>query len=468
MIYAKEELGRWTGGRWHGEPEGMNGFCHDTRRLRPGEVFVALTTPRRDGHAFLAQACEAGASAALVARPDPTVPLPQLQVDEVLPAFQAIARENRLRFAGPVTGITGSCGKTNTKDLLARLLGVGRTLATEANLNNTLGVPLMLTRLDGALHEAAVIEAGISLPGEMEQMARIIAPDIAIVTLVAPVHLEGMGSLEAIAREKCRLPEAVREGGRIFFPASCLAHEPFRAFGKRATVTVAAREKPPGGGQERTVRYMTETGESGGVRLILEPAPPAFSPLEPPPMAPGMLSNTVLAVLAALDLGVPAEVIQERLRHWRPSSWRGEIVRSSRHTFLADCYNASPPSMSEAFAAFDLHFPPGPPRLFLLGGMAELGPASARLHHLTGTRLKLAPADRAFLLGEDAEAFREGLLEAGARAEQVTVVRSLEAMRGALEAFSGPVLLKGSRQYALERLLPGSAAEGGEPGGRPW
>ena len=164
-------MAAWTGGRWTRIPGGaVSGFTQDTRQLAAGQVFVALRTDKRDGHDFLAEAQTRGATAALVSREDKTTTLPQLVVEDTLEAFQRIAREHRREFHGTVVGVSGSVGKTSTKDLLALLLGgVPKVLATEGNLNNHLGVLLTLTRLDPAIHLAAVIEAGISGPGEISR-----------------------------------------------------------------------------------------------------------------------------------------------------------------------------------------------------------------------------------------------------------------------------------------------------------
>ena len=167
-VFSPDTLAQWTGGRWTVPPlSPLTGFAIDTRKVRPGQIFVALKTDQRDGHEFVASAEAAGASAALVALPNPAVALPQLVVADPLGAFQTIARAHRRNFRGPVVGISGSAGKTSTKNLLALLLGgeAGGVLATEGNLNNHLGVPLTLTRLNPAEHRFAVIEAGISGSG---------------------------------------------------------------------------------------------------------------------------------------------------------------------------------------------------------------------------------------------------------------------------------------------------------------
>src|SRR6478735_1564486 len=162
-TFAAEKLATWTGGSWSPiSGAALTGFNQDTRTLGAGQVFVALKTDKRDGHAFLGEARTRGAAGALVAHPVAGESLAQLVVADPLAAFQVIAREHRREFHGTVVGVTGSVGKTSTKDLLGLLLGgVPDVLATEGNLNNYIGIPLTLTKLDPAAHKFAVIEAGI-------------------------------------------------------------------------------------------------------------------------------------------------------------------------------------------------------------------------------------------------------------------------------------------------------------------
>src|ERR1051326_9489468 len=210
-TFAPEDLATWTGGHWTTRPTvPLAGFTMDSRQLRAGQVFIALKTEKRDGHDFLPAAHAAGASAAIVSAPNDLLPLPQLVVNDPLASFQSIAREHRRAFRGPVVGISGRAGKTSTKNLLALLLGgeAAGVRATEGNLNNHIGVPLTLTRLDHAAHKFAVVEAGISQPGEMTPLASMIEPDVAIITLVAPAHLDELGDLAGVARATAALPAA--------------------------------------------------------------------------------------------------------------------------------------------------------------------------------------------------------------------------------------------------------------------
>jgi len=452
-AFAPASLATWTGGRWTRTPgAAVTGFGQDTRRLASGQMFVALRTGRRDGHDFLADARAQGAAAALVAREIDGSDLPQLVVPDPLAAFQAIAREHRRAFAGPVVGVTGSAGKTSTKDLLALLLGgAPGVLATEGNLNNTIGVPLTLTRLEPGAHQAAVVEAGINQPGEMAVLAAMIAPDHAIVTLVGPAHLELLGSLEGVAVEKARLPAAVRPGGLAVCPVSCWAYAPFRALAN-PLVLVPANEGMVAVDARSLSFTVLHRPERTEVTLA------GRRPFLLRRVSGGMAQNAALALALASELGVPDAELQRRLERWQPAQWRGELRRVGEADVYCDFYNANPASMADSIAAFAGMVPDDRPRLYVLGGMEELGAAAAEFHRQLGRSLLLRPGDRLLALGEHAAALRAGLLENGNDPAQVEVVDDLAPVRARLAGFRGSVFLKGSRRYQLELLLGTEAA----------
>lgn len=423
-------------------------------------MFVALKTAQRDGHDFLTAAETAGASAALVARPNSALALPQLVVADPLAAFQTIAREHRRAFPGPVVGISGSAGKTSTKNLLALLLGgaAGGVLATEGNLNNHLGVPLTLTRLDAARHRAAVIEAGISAPGDMATLARMIEPDVAIITLVAAAHTAELGGLEGVAREKAGLVQAVRPAGMAIFPRPCAAFAPFAETGVRHLVVERAEVIRPTAPPKDTVYFaVTQRGDSTAIALAYgEPPPLAFTLRR---VTEGMAQNAALAICAALWLGVPRETIQDRLAEWVPAKLRGEVRREGGRLLYLDCYNANPASMADALEAFYAIAPADEPRLLVLGGMEELG-AEAEMHHRAlGRALRLRPGDRALVIGDHAGAVQTGAREGGGAAGQVEIFESVAEAAARVAEFRGSVFVKGSRRYQLERVVqPGAEA----------
>jgi len=452
-TFAAEKLAAWTGGRWTRMPGGATaGFTQDTRQLAPGQAFVALKTGRRDGHDFLAEARERGAVAAIVGREVTGTEIPQLIVGDPLAAFQRIAGEHRREFPGTVVGVTGSVGKTSTKDLLALLLGgVPGILATEGNLNNQLGVPLTLTKLDPAVHRTAVIEAGIGGPGEMEPLAAMIEPDHAIVTLVAPAHLEKLGAIQGVAAEKAGLLRAVRAGGRRVFPASCLAHEDFRTFENPLVLVPENEDMTRISGQSIKFNVFhrpdrTELTLDGKRRFILRR------------ISGGMAQNAALALAFASELGVEDAALQSRAENWQPSKWRGELRRVGEASVYCDFYNANPASMTDAIDAFNRSVPAEFPRIHVLGCMEELGAASAEYHRQLGRGMHLRPGDFVFIIGDQAAALREGLLENGNDPGQVGVIADLAAVRERLAGFQGAVFLKGSRRYRLESVLDPSSA----------
>lgn len=452
-------LAAWTGGRWTGRPgRAPAGFSVDSRRLEPGQAFVALKTERRDGHEFLGAALKAGASAAIVARADSRVALPQLVVGNPLEALQAVAGEHRRRFRGTVVGITGSAGKTSTKELVWLLLGGEQAgvLATEANLNNQIGVALTLCRLDPENHRFAVVEAGISAPGEMGPLARMIDPDIALVTLVGPAHLSGLGSLESVAREKAVLARSVRKGGTCVFPASCEAYAAFRSLSEQDCLVVEpagslAGRRPREGRARFTASH---SGELTTVSVAFGPPPPVVARLCR--TTDGMAQNAALAICAALRAGVARDDVGRRLVSWRPSPLRGEWRVSDGRRVYLDCYNANPASMADALAAFGAVAPPDEPRLYVIGCMEELGPDSQRYHVELGRSLALRGGDRLVAVGSHAGSVRAGALEGGAGPSQVEVADSIEPFSAQLASFRGSVFVKGSRRHELERVFVGA------------
>jgi len=459
-AFAPQLLAEWTTGQWLGSTPNteITGFCQDTRRLKPGDCFVALKTDRRDGHDFLAAARDAGASSALVDRARIDLNLPQLEVGDSLLAFQTIAHQHRHAFTGPVVGVTGSCGKTSTKDLIAHLLG-DSCLKTEKNLNNTLGVPLTLTQLDPAKHRCAVIEAGINEPGEMSVLGGMIAPTVTVVTMIGPAHLEKLGSLENIAKEKAELARLAGPGATLVCGESCMKYAAFHRFpGEIFSVCGVCESEPAIEYTEYRCcfRYFRE---GPATRVQVYSALFAGQFVIEAALTAGMVSNAVLAVLTAILCGAKWSEIKERLRNWKPGADRGSIYHDHGNFYYVDCYNANPASMTDALETFATLAPGGLHRLYLLGGMRELGEFSDTLHRKVGGDVKLRPQDRVVLIGEEAAAYAEGLREGGALASQITQVADADAARPTVESFNGACFIKGSRAYALETLVPAGLME---------
>ena len=452
----------------------LKAFSIDTRKLTAGDVFVALKTGKRDGHDYLADAQAAGASAAFVARPNPDIGLPQLVVADPLAAFQTIAREHRRMFRGPVVGISGSAGKTSTKDLLSLLLGgtsgvvvtegnlppthgssdaarTGGVLATEGNLNNHIGVPLTLTRIDPAHHQFAVIEAGLSAPGEMVTLAHMIEPDVAIITLVAPAHTEDLGGIEGVAREKSQLPAKTWAGGVAIFPRSVADYSAFRDL----TVGTLVAERVEDAATQPAVKNAIHftVSHRGPTTQVVIAREGVLSEFEFRRVSDGMAQNAVLAITAARWLGVTDQAIRSRLPAWKSAKLRGEIRVLDGRLLYLDCYNANPASMADALASFEEIAPANEPRLFVIGCMEELGAESTAHHLALGRSLQLREDDQLFVIGSHAHDVCAGVLQQGDFTRQIQIVSTLEPVSAFLADWRGSVFVKGSRRYQLEKIL---------------
>ena len=416
-------------------------------------MFIALKTEKRDGHDFLADAQTAGAGAALVAVANPKIALPQLVVRDPLRAFHAIARENRRAFHGKVVGISGSAGKTSTKDLLALLLGGAScgVVATEGNLNNHIGVPLTLTRIDPAQHTFAVIEAGISTPGEMAPLAEMIAPDVAIVTLVAPAHTEELGGVGGVAREKSVLPAMARPHGVAIFPQSVAEFLVFRELSVRSLVVERVEVLRSGEPAKHRVYFSVSHEDDRTVLRLAHSGHSREYVLRR--VSDGMAQNAALAIVAARYLGVEGESVQTRLAGWKPGKLRGEMRWLDGRLLYVDCYNANPASMTDALDAFESVAPAGVPRLFVLGCMEELEAEAAMHHQALGRSLNLTEGDQLFVIGTHAHDVCAGVLQQGDFTKQIQIVSTLEPVSAFLPDWRGSVFIKGSRRYQLEKIL---------------
>ena len=449
------EVASWSGGRWQGAkmPEWITGFCFDARTIKPGECFVALSCGARDGHEFVGQALNKGAGSLLLERPQ-EVTLPQLIVDDSLTAMGSIASGLRRQFTGTVIGITGSCGKTSTKEMLRMLLGEAHTHATPGNWNNRIGVPMTLFGLDENEHEFAVVEAGINQPGEMAALGAIIQADLTIITNIGPAHLELLGSLENIAAEKSHLPAYSRAEAPVILPHSAFKYPAFSKYADRATVLAAEDEaidiKP-----RKVVRYSLEVPGLVSSKLsLLDGA--TVQDFEVASPSRGICTNAALAIIAARYCGVSDVEIGKRLQTWAPASKRGRIEKRGEQTFYVDCYNANPASMNDALAAFCQSMPPNESRCYIIGTMNELGEDSAEMHREIGRTIELRKRDQVFFVGPEAltQVYVEGLLETGVSATQMESVNDAKRIESVVADFVGNVFLKGSRSHQLEKILP--------------
>lgn len=454
LQLAQDACGFWFNGN---QPNFISGFSFDSRQLKEGDIFLALKGEKNNGHDYLYIAMEKGAAGAIVEEVNVHISLPQLEVTNVLEAFQRLAQIHRERFLGPVICITGSCGKTTTKDLLTHLIQ-DDVHSTYLNHNNLLGVPLTLVGLDNFLHKYAVIEAGMNIPGEMACLASMIKPDISIITNVFPVHLEGLGSIENIAHEKAFLANATKEKGIVLFPSACLNYKAFQSLALKAKVLARQEEIINNIPQNQIIRYEVKDNLDHTLSLYIQLNEiSGIQIFNLPLLSEGMMTNIALAISLALLIGIKEEEIKNRLLTWKPSKLRGQVYECDKQIYYADCYNANPASMLDALSIFQKRFNFSSRHLYILGCMAELSDQAELYHYKIGKALKLRPEDKVILLGLHATSYALGLIEAGNHNSQIICLQNKEKVFDYLNEFEGTIFLKGSKSYALWELLPGKA-----------
>jgi UDP-N-acetylmuramoyl-tripeptide--D-alanyl-D-alanine ligase len=453
--FTKDELADAAGGRWIGTaPEAVEGVSTDTRTIAPGALFVALRGERFDAHAFLGEAAAKGAAAAVVLeeRAADASLLPRLAVRDTLAALGAIARLHRRRFRIPVVGVTGSNGKTTTREMLAAILATrGKVLRSEGNLNNEVGVPLTLFGLEAA-HSAAVIEMGMSHPGEIARLAAIAEPQVGVVTLAAPAHLEGLGTVDAVADAKAELYLGLPESGVAIANADdARMLKRSQASGRRMITFSAA-----GGRRGDVVVLEIVSQGAGGLRFVL-----GIGNREVPVHIPGLVgahnaANAAAAAAAAIALGCTDREIAAGLSAVKAVGRRLRLeALPSGVQLVDDCYNANPASMSAALRTLgDLARSSGGRPVAALGDMLELGPSEGEAHRALGAEAAAAGVRALAAFGPRSRATAEAARTAGlADAFHTEDVGELVRWAKRTLARGDVLLVKGSRGMKLERLV---------------
>jgi len=434
--------------------EPVRGLAIDSRALAAGDLFVALPGERADGHRFLPDVADT-ALAALVSTPDPESALTQLVVDDVPKALLSIARGFRGLFPElTVVGITGSVGKTTTKDYLGAVLSAfAPTVVSPGNMNTVYGVPLTLARLrrDTVL---AVVEMGMQWAGEIASLAEVARPRIGVVTAVGPAHLEFFSDVRSIALAKAELLLQLPTDGAAVLPREC---EYFPLLAERTPCPVVTfglevgdlRAERLAKGSRFTAVWTPPEGISGGpARFVVElPTPGAHHVL-----------SALRAAAVALVLGAPPELIAGELAGARITPLRGEVYRRGGLTVLADAYNANPLSMSAALETLETL---AGRRVAVLGDMLELGPTAPRLHESVGAEAAERGVEVLVAVGAFAEDIARGARENGL-GEIYTAADRLEAqtiLKRVLRT-GDTLLVKASRALRLDLLLEEDALEG--------
>ena len=421
----------------------------DSRQLSVGALFVALTGPNFDGHDFIAAARERGAVAALVSRPVAD-PLPQLRVADTRLALGQLAAAWRSRFTGILVALTGSNGKTTLKEMIAAILRVrGPTLATEGNLNNDIGVPLTLLRLNGE-HAHAVIEMGANHPGEIAYLTELEQPDVAIINNAGPCHLEGFGDVAGVARAKGEIFQGLGPDG----VAVINRDDEYADY----WVGLNPGRRIMDFGLDRPAMVRGEILDAASNRFRLSTTMEEIT-VRLPLTGRHNVRNALAAAAAALAVGATLEDIRRGLESLREVGGRLQHLLG-RHggAVIHDAYNANPASLAAALAAVGA----GPGRKWLvLGDMRELGPAADAWHARSGSEARVAGFERLYALGEHSRAAVAAFGTGAAHFEDVDAL--VADLNRDLHQDGEPavVLVKGSRGMRMERVV--TALMTGEP-----
>jgi UDP-N-acetylmuramoyl-tripeptide--D-alanyl-D-alanine ligase len=411
----------------------------DTRSLAPGALFVALSGERFDGHDHLEKARAAGASGAVVRKGTaPVAGLTFFEVPDTLEAYGRLGRARRKQVTGPVVAITGSNGKTSTKEMAAAILRTSfATHATRLNLNNLVGIPqTILAAPEGT--EAMVIEAGANMPGEIDRARQIIDPSVGFITNVAESHLEGFGSVEGVLREKLALIKGVAlavvgtEPAKLAVEARPLARRVVTAGLAGADITPASVAVSPSGEASFVI---------DGVKVAL------------PLRGAHQVGNAMLAWSLVRELGLDPKAAGEALSSLVLPGGRGEILESGGFTIVHDAYNANPSSFRAAIATAQA-MRPGRRLVFVAGSMRELGAEAPRLHQEIAEGLVALAPDLLAVVGEFVPALGPTAARLGDRVLAAGDPIELGPRLAARLRGDELIFLKASRGVALERILP--------------
>lgn len=435
----------------------IRGVSSDSRRIQPGELFVPLQGPTFDGHHFIGQALERGAAGSLT-RPgwEPKAGGNEgpgkflIRVENPLNALGDLAHFWRGRHSRvKVAAITGSNGKTTTKEMAAQTLsGAFRVLKTEGNLNNLIGLPLVLLRLSDE-HEVAVLEMGMNVPGEIRRLKEIAEPQVSLITNVGRAHLAFLESLEGVARAKGELWEGLEREDWIAVNAddprvvelAAAVHCRKKTFGIRERAEISAEE--------------ISVEAAGGTRFSLKLEGKKI-PIQLNTFGGHNLYNALGAAALAVIVGLDAEKIAAGLERFHPHPGRGRIHRLGRGLHLLDdTYNSNPDSLQAVLAAFGEMRGENRGQV-VLGDMLELGPGTAGFHEEAGRRVGALGFEHLFFCGEQREHLEEGAKSAGMEESRIHTFANPEEIPESLESVVDEgdwILVKGSRRLRMERVV---------------
>ena len=418
----------------------------DSRAVPPDAVFWGIRGSRHDGSDFAADASCRGASVSVVSATAKTTGCgPRIVVSDPLAALTSLAHQVRSRYEGLVIGVTGSVGKTTTRDMLHMILSTAyEGLQSERNFNNDVGVPLTLLRL-ARQHEFAVLELGARQAGEIARLCQIVQPEVGVVTCIGETHLESFGSLETIAQTKWELVDALPPNGFAVLNGD----DPhLRALASRAACRVVWVGTGNDGDYRAERVCLTEDGlqfsVDGHEYLV-------------PVFGRHLLTSCLCALAVATEIGLSPQQIAEGFRRVAPLPGRGQRVVSGGCLLIDESYNASPPSVRAAIAQLaEVPCRRGGRRILVLGDMLELGPTAAAEHFALGQLAAEQQIDQILAVGEHADAVLAGAQKSGLPSHNLASLKNLDVLLALLDCSLEPgdvVLVKGSRSMGLERVV---------------
>jgi UDP-N-acetylmuramoyl-tripeptide--D-alanyl-D-alanine ligase len=450
--FILKEVAEGVGGSILGDPEAVaTAVSTDSRQAQPGELFVALRGERFDGHDFIEETARRGVTMFMVdsawcaAGHELPSGCSAVVVPDTMQGLGDLACWHRHRFKITVVAVTGSNGKTTTKEMLARIMTqTGPGIKTEGNLNNLIGLPLTLLRLTGR-ERWAVVEIGMSAFGEIDRLAEICDPDVGIITNAFPAHLETLGSVEGVAKAKGELFLRLKPGAFAVYNVDdpLISKCPSPAHATRLTFGLRGAEV-----SSAQVKSLGKKGESFTLRLPEEEQQVVLNAF-----GKHNIYNALAAAAAAHALGVPGDVIQAGLEEFTPYDKRFQLEEHAGVYLIDDSYNANPASMAAALTT--LKELKGEGRAAAaLGDMLELGAGTEAAHRELG-RVAAGCVERLYVLGAQADEVAQGALEAGLTADSVLVANGHDEIAQALLSWLRPgdsVLFKGSRGMRMERV----------------
>jgi UDP-N-acetylmuramoyl-tripeptide--D-alanyl-D-alanine ligase len=447
---------------------GFKRISTDSRQVRPGDLFIALKGDRFDGHEFVATACRAGAVGAIVQEGTPVPGLNRLigasdtktkkenpgplvlNVSDTLRAYQQLAGHHRGRFAIPVVAVTGSNGKTTTKEMVACVLAAQwPTMKTEGNLNSQIGVAQTLLRLSKR-YQAAVIEMGVDNIGQTARLSDMVRPTVGIITNIGPDHLEFFGSLDVSAQSKAELLEWLPEFGTVVLNAD-------DAYFDHLAAQAHCRVLSFGFSERADIRAIGLSADGPSGTMVTVRVPGRVRPLTLRLRVSGRhnVANALSAVAVGISLGLTGTTMTRGLAAFRPAAMRSQVAVWKGVRVLNDCYNANPASMKAAIDLLAERKPAGR-AVAVLGDMLELGPTAPAFHQEIGRYVVERGLPILIAVGPLGAHIAEGAKAAGMAPGQIHQVPDAEAAAQLVGDLVGPgdaVLVKASRGVHLERVV---------------